>query len=131
MASAKISIMAARIRIKSYQDPHYPPGTRGVDIGGDEPQWANIGTNDLWEDANPEELDAALREAISENTYSDLEELATGDYYVPVSHEIDHDHVTFTVVFNENKRQDAEAKRANPDMVADRFDVVIRNPHGG
>lgn len=135
MASTKISIMAARIRLKAYQDPHYPPGTTGRDIGDGEPQRAGSGTIEFWEDADQEALDAAMREAISENTYSGMvignsEELVTGDYYRPVFHDLDHDYVAFTVAFNEKKRQEAETRGVNPDAVADRFTVMVRNPYG-
>lgn len=101
-----------------------PPGMRPGDESPPEPDWYNSSATEVRESADAEELDRAMREAIREDAHADLtegqvEELAVGDYYSPVSVELDWDSARL------------EFRLTKPMAIKDapeRFSVTVRNP---
>jgi len=100
-----------------------PPGMRPGDESLSEPGWYNSSPMDVYESADIEELDRAMRDAIRESAYADLsddqvEELASDDYYSPVSVDLNWDSVRLEFQLVKPTISDA------PDI----FSVIVRNP---
>lgn len=101
-----------------------PPGMRPGDESPPEPDWYDSSAMEVYESADAEELDRAMREAIREDAYAELtddqvEELATGDHYSPVSVELDWDHA---------RLEFRPAKPLDITVAPERFSVTVRNP---
>jgi len=101
-----------------------PPGMRPGDESPPEPDWYDASAQEVYEEADPERLDAAVREAIAEDAYEELtagqiEELAAGDYYAPVSADVGWDGATLH--FERKKETDISGA---PEL----FSVHIDNP---
>lgn len=90
-----------------------------------EPDWYNSSATDVYESADAEELDRAMREAIIENAYApgltddQAEELAAGDYYSPASVELGWDSASLEFRL---------AKNTAIGAAPEKFSVTIRNP---
>jgi len=98
---------AKRIASRIVSAWNLPPGMRPGEESPPDPQWYGASATEVYEAADPERLDEAMREAIAEDAYEELtaeqvEELATGDYYTPVSAELDWD--SATLHFERNKK---------------------------
>lgn len=101
-----------------------PPGMRPGDESPPEPDWYDSSATEVYESADAEELDRAMREAIREDAYADLtedqvEELAAGGHYSPVSVELDWDSARLGL------------RLTKPTAIEDapeRFSVTVRNP---
>lgn len=99
-----------------------PPGMRPGDESLSEPDWYGSSATEVYESADAEELDRAMREAIAEDAHADLtvdqvEELA--DHYSPVSVELDWDSARLGF------------RLAKPTAIKDApesFSVTVRNP---
>ena len=71
-----------------------PPGMMPGDESSPEPDWQNVSAMEVYDAADAEELDRAMREAILEDAeLSDdqIEELVSHGHYSPVSVELDWD----------------------------------------
>lgn len=104
-----------------------PPGMRPGDESPPEPDWHDSSVIEVYESTDAEELDKAMREAIHESAYMELtddqvEELATGDHYSPVSVDLDWD--SARLGFRLTK---ATAIRDAPKT----FSVTVQNPFVG
>jgi len=100
---------------------NYPPGM----IPGSEspPEQLEYSTLEVYEAVDPAELDQAMKEAIEEGAFTDLtaaqiEELAAGGYYSPVSADVGADHAVIEFRRTKPVREDAP----------ERFTVTVRNP---
>ena len=87
--------VAARL---AYGD-NLPPGMRPGDESPPEPAWYDAAAQSVYEEADPEKLDKAMREAIAEGadeelTAEQVEELAAGDYYSAAAVDLDWDSAT-------------------------------------
>lgn len=76
----------------------FPPGMGPGDEALPEPEWYGASADDVYEQADPEQLSIAMREAIAEAAYGLLtpnavNELAE-DYYSPMSVDLDWDSAT-------------------------------------
>jgi len=101
-----------------------PPGMRPGDESPPEPDWDESSAMEVYESADDDELDKAMREAIREGAYAELtddqlEELAVGDYYSPVSVDLDWDSAIL------------EFRLTKPTDISDApktFSATVRNP---
>lgn len=98
-----------------------PPGMRPGDESLPEPDWYGSSATDVHESADADELDRAMREAIHEDAdlpADQVEELMAGDYYSPVSVELDWDSARLKFRLKPSPTKDAP----------ERLSVTIRNP---
>jgi hypothetical protein len=90
---------AGRVAARLASGWNLPPGMRPGDESPPEPAWYDAAAQQVYEEADPEKLDNAMREAIAEDadeelTADQVEELAAGDYYSPTTVDLDWDSAT-------------------------------------
>lgn len=112
-------VAASRIVRRAW---NLPPGMEPGDESSPEPDWQNASAMEVYESADAEELDMAMREAILEDVeLSDdqVEELVSHGHYSPVSVELDLDSARLGFQF-----------RLLPPLwgAPERFSVTVRNP---
>jgi len=90
---------ARRIAARLAYGDNLPPGMRPGDESPPAPTWEEASAQSVYEEADPEKLDMAMREAIAEGadeelTAEQVEELAAGDYYSATAVDLDWDSAT-------------------------------------
>lgn len=96
---------ACRIAARLAYGDNLPPGMRPGDESPPAPTWEEASAQSVYEEADPEKLDNAMREAIAEDAHEELtaeqvEELAAGDYYSPAAVDLDWDSATLRLKLN-------------------------------